>query len=493
MPFFCGLSKRASRRRQDRLSRSQVYRRLRKGLTQCARRVAAFESSDEYTTMAPWAAEAYSWDLVLQYLEDTRIATPASAPMYQTAPVLFTPEASSSRPASSSQWPPATYLDDALFNAVYRASYEGDLAYSDDETASVNSAHSSSADSASASSSAASYTTARTSLVSKPVGRRLPICPLISGPRKDSERYPGRHPDKPLVCPSEHVLAHNDFVPETEWDTYEGWDVTDDHGRAANGKFEQSRSYREVVDLLVQRAGRRPLSTQEEREASVRRVQQWLDSLMPRYTSHGTNPPVPPGVIDDEANVHDDENPFAWPSPPRPLRRTVAYPVIGRVFQDCEQWPTSTLTGGLHELAGLSTRNAGVALTHAPPYPDPEAKFRRYLLNRGALCAYLRALRTARERALAQQQQGGATPEARQGVSGSTTNLRRSATSLSAMKLRRSRFKSRKPVSFLAKMFRELEREEGRRRREARRAWMRWNESTERVGWMRRADANGGC
>ncbi|KAL1754316.1 hypothetical protein FB107DRAFT_216006 [Schizophyllum commune] len=489
MPFFCGSSKRASRRRQDRFSRSKGYRRLRKGLTQCVRRVAAFESSEEYAKMAPWAAEAYSWDLVLQYSEDTRIATPASASMYQTAPVLFTPGAprhgrdgggagiAHHRPASSSRWPPATYLDDAPFDFVYRASYEDDLAYSDDETASVNSAHSSSAESASSSSSAASYTTARTSLASKPVERQPPIRPLISGPR--IELYPGRHPDKPLVCPSEHVLAHDDFVPETEWDTYEDWDVTDDHDRAANGKSEQSRSHREVVDLLVQRAGRRPLSTQEDREASVRRVQQWLDLLLPRYTSHRMDPPVPPGVFDDEADVHDDENLFAWPSPPRPLRRTVACFEIGEVFADCKKWPTSTFTGVLHESSGPSTRNAGVVLTNAPPYlkSDCETKFRRYLLDRGALYTYLRALRAARARAAAQQ--GGRAPRTQPFTA--TTR---------ASESRGSRLQRRKLPPFLTDMFRELEREESRRRRAARRAWRRRNESTERVGWMRRADAD---
>ncbi|KAL1671228.1 hypothetical protein EV122DRAFT_226927 [Schizophyllum commune] len=466
MYFFCGASKRASRRRQDRFSRSKGYRRLRRGLTQCARRVAAFESSEEYATMAPWAAEAYSWDLVLQYLEDTRIATPASAPMYQTAPVLFTPEASSSRPASSSQWPPATYLDDALFKPVYRASYEGDSAYSDDETASVNSAHSSSADSASSSSSAVSYTTARTSLVSKPVERRLPIRPLIPGPR--IELYPGRHLDKPLVCPSEHVLAHNDFVPETEWDTYEDWDVNDDSDWAAEGEPTQNRSCGQVLDLLAQHPRRKPLSIREEREASVHRVQHWLDSLAPRYVSYKTAAPPHFWKLVDENEL------FAWPSPLRPLRRTAAYPEIGRVFQDCEQWPTPTFTG----------EHGSSNLASAPTYPDPEAQFRRYLLDRKSLCTYLRTLRAARAPVRTETQQGGATPVVQKASAAPTTRA------LHSRRLRRQ--PGRKLPSFLAEMFEELERQEAQRRREARRAWRRRNESTERVGRMRRVSVERG-
>ncbi|KAL1661044.1 hypothetical protein GGG16DRAFT_126252 [Schizophyllum commune] len=419
----------------DRLSRrSKGHRRLRKGLTQCARRVAAFESSEEYTTMAPWAAEAYSWDPVLQYLEDTRIATSASASMYQTAP------------------------------PVYRASYEGDSAYSDDETASVNSAHSSSAASASSSSSAASYTTARTSLVSKPAEQRLPIRPLIPGPR--IELYPGRHPDKPLVCPSEHVLAHNDFVPETEWDTYEDWDVNDDSDWAAEGEPTRNRSCGQVLDLLAQHPRRKPLSVREEREASVHRVQHWLDSLAPRYVSYKTAAPPHFEVLDEENEL------FAWPSPSRPLRRTVAYPEIGRVFQDCEQWPTPTFTGG-HGSSDLAS---------APTYSDPEAKFRGYLLNRGALYTYLRTLQAARARALAQQ--GGAAPGARAHGAAPTTR---------AFHSRRLRRQLRKLPPYLAKMLKQLEWEERRRRREARRAWARRNESTERVGRMRRVSVKRGC
>ncbi|KAI4523124.1 hypothetical protein K525DRAFT_197148 [Schizophyllum commune Loenen D] len=464
MRLLCDSLKRASRRRQDRLSRSKGYRRLRKGLTQCARRVAAFESSEEYTTMAPWAAEAYSWDLVLQYLEDTRIATSASASMYQTVPVLFTPEASSSRPASSSRWPPFAYSDDAHPKPVYRASHEGDLAYSDDETASVNSAYSSSADSASASSLAVSYTIARTSLVSKPVKRRLPIRPLISGPR--IEPYPGRHPDKPLVCPSEHVLAHNDFVPATEWDTYEDWDVNDDSDWAAEGEPTRNRSCGQVLDLLAQHPRRKPLSVREEREASVHRVQHWLDSLAPCYVSYKTAAPPHLEVLDEENEL------FAWPSPSRPLRRTVAYPEIGRVFQDCEQWPTPTFTGG-HGSSDLAS---------APTYSDPEAKFRGYLPNRGALYTYLRTLQAARARALAQQ--GGAAPGARAHGAAPTTR---------AFYSRRLRRQLRKLPPYLAKMLKQLEWEERRRRREARRAWARRNESTERVGRMRRVSVKRGC
>ncbi|KAL1731535.1 hypothetical protein EV714DRAFT_208431 [Schizophyllum commune] len=454
MPFFCGSSKRASRRRQDRFSRSKGYRRLRKGLKQCARRVAAFESSEEYTTMAPWAAEAYSWDLVLQYLEDTRIATPASASMYQTAPVLFTPEASSSRSASSSRWPPATYSDDALFKPVYRASYEGDSAYSDDETASVNSAHSSSADSASSSSSAASYTTARTSLVSEPVERWSPIRPLILGPR--IEPYPGRHPDKPLVCPSEHVLAHNDFVPETEWDDFEDWDVDDVRDIKGNPQSHECQSRREILDLLAQLPRRKPLSIQEEREASARCVQRWLNSLTPSYVSRKSKVLVRQAVLSsenpsnhNEEELDDDQNLFAWPSPPRPLRRTVAYPEIAKVFEDCEQW----------------------ILASALPCPIPESKFRRYLLDRGASSTYLRTLRAARARARTATQDVAA-PVAQKASAAPTT--------------RRLRRQPRKLPSFLAEMFEELKRQEARRRREARRAWKRRDESTERVGRMKR-------
>ncbi|KAI5829652.1 hypothetical protein K523DRAFT_328527 [Schizophyllum commune Tattone D] len=455
IPFFCGSSNRASRCRQDRLSRrSKGHRRLRKGLTQCARRVAAFESSEEYTTMAPWAAEAYSWDPVLQYLEDTRIATSASASMYQTAPSarIFFAVA-------------ACYLFGRRhLKPVYRASYEGDSAYSDDETASVNSAHSSSAASASSSSSAASYTTARTSLVSKPAEQRLPIRPLIPGPR--IELYPGRHPDKPLVCPSEHVLAHNDFVPETEWDTYEDWDVNDDSDWAAEGGPTRNRSCGQVLDLLAQHPRRKPLSVREECEASVHRVQHWLDSLAPRYVSYKTAAPPHFEVLDEENEL------FAWPSPSRPLRRTVAYPEIGRVFQDCEQWPTPTFTGG-HGSSDLAS---------APTYSDPEAKFRGYLLNRGALYTYLRTLQAARARALAQQ--GGAAPGARAHGAAPTTR---------AFHSRRLRRQLRKLPPYLAKMLKQLEWEERRRRREARRAWARRNESTERVGRMRRSWDSGEC
>ncbi|KAL1721499.1 hypothetical protein EV715DRAFT_194956 [Schizophyllum commune] len=466
MPFFCGSSKRASRRRQDRLSRSKVYRRLRKGLTQCARRVAAFESSEEYATMAPWAAEAYSWDLVLQYLENTRIATPASASMYQTAPVLFTPEVISSWPASSlKRWLPTTRLDDIpTFPSYRRYSSVDDAAYSSDDTASVTT---SSADSASASSSAASYTTARTSLVSEPVERRPPIRPLISGPR--IELYLGRHPDKPLVCPSEHVLAHNDFVPETEWDDFEDWDVDDVRDIKGNPQSHECQSRREILDRLAQLPRRKPLSIQEEREASVRCVQRWLNSLTPSYVSRKSKVLVRQAVLSsenpsnhNEEELDDDQNLFAWPSPPRPLRRTVAYPEIAKVFEDCEQW----------------------ILASALPCPIPESKFRRYLLDRGASSTYLRTLRAARAPVRTETQQGGATPVVQKASAAPTTRA------FHSRRLRRQ--PGRKLPSFLAEMFEELERQEAQRRREARRAWRRRNESTERVGRMRRVSVERG-
>ncbi|KAI5891375.1 uncharacterized protein SCHCODRAFT_02318075 [Schizophyllum commune H4-8] len=468
MPFLCGSSNRSSRRRRDHL--------LRKGILQCAQRVAAFESSEEYATMAPWAAEAYSWDLVLQYLEDTRVATPASASMYQTAPVLLTSGASFSRPASSSmRWSPTTRLDGIPTPPFYRAySSEDDAAYSSDDTASVTW---SSADSTRSSSSAASYTTAPTSLDSKPVVqqsllRSLKLQPL-TGPR--IEPYPGRHPDKPLIVPSDHLLAHNDFVLETEWDGFEDWDVDDERDIKGNPQPHEGQARREILNLLVQRAHRQLLSAREERAASVRRVQQWLDSLAPRYTSHRTTAPERLDALDSEKhNILDNDELFAWPAPPRDLRRTLAYREIGKAFEDCEQWPTSTFTGGQRSSA---------------PYADPEAKFRRYLLDLGVLRTYLCALRAAKARKRAAAQQIGAASVAQQDVTGASTNSRR----LLMTKSRRSRPQPRKLPAFLAEMFEDMEREEKRRRRKARKDWMRRNESAERVGRMRRVNADGQC
>ncbi|KAL1748271.1 hypothetical protein HDZ31DRAFT_71685 [Schizophyllum fasciatum] len=280
----------------------------------------------------------------------------------------------------------------------------------------------------------------------------------------------------PLAFPKErHVFADQEHITETEWDAWGDWRCVESAADAA-----------QITAFLAKRAQGAQVPTLEELEALMR-DQRALCQAAPGYadeellrlqaisqtrpegecsTSAAAAPSPWAHYLDSlftesttmiqHAGTVRHATPFGVfesPCPPeaasrasgelQTLRRKRALRTLGGQFRACEQ--------------GLS---AGVA--SANPYPDAGAVFRRYLLARGDVRAYLRTLRAARDRA------------ARVGAhSASSSRASHNPEASRTLRAARAQLLSRRrelPPTW-ADALDEMEREEGRgRRREERRA-----------------------